>query len=155
MMVQTPTKYFFAKGFSEGQTRLNSFDNALIRAGVGDTNLIRLSSIVPPGCQQVEPIKLPGGALIPVAYSALTSDDPGTIISASVAIGIPKDDTLAGVIMEYSDKNRPDEVEAKTIQMVIDAFAFRDRELKEIKSIVISTEVVNIATVFAGIVLWY
>lgn len=155
MMVQTPTKYFFAKGASEGMTKLNSFDEALLKSGVGDTNLVRMSSIVPPSCQEIEPVKLPGGALIPIAYASITSDKPGDTISASVAIGIPKDDTLPGLIMEFSAAKDPEFVEQRTREMVIEGFRYRNRELKEVKSIVVSKTVESIATAFAGIVLWY
>jgi|SRR5690554_1024718 len=155
MMVRTPDKYFFAKGTSEGPTRLNSFDRALINSGIGDTNLVRLSSIVPPSSQEIEPVKLPGGALIPVAYASLTSDIPGQIISAAVAIGIPENDSLPGLIMEYSAVLEAEHVENYAREMVLEGFRYRNRKIKEIKSTVISTQVENIATVFAGVVLWY
>ena len=155
MMVKTPNKYFFVAGSSEGMTKLNSFDQALIDAGIGDTNLIRLSSIVPAACKEVEKMKLPGGALIPIAYAAITSDKPEQIISAAVAIGIPEDDTLPGVIMEYSAPDSKEKVEQHARDMAVEAFRYRDRALKEVKSIAVSIEVDTIATAFAGIVLWY
>ena len=154
-MARTPDKYFFAKGAAEGLTKLNSFDQALIQAGIGDTNLIRLSSIVPPACQEIEPVRLPGGAFIPTAYASLTSDKPGEIISAAVAIGIPEDDSLPGLIMEYSAPKDAENVELYARNMVIEGFRYRNRKLKEIKSTVVSATVENITTVFAGIVLWY
>ena len=55
MIVATPTRYFMAHGCAEGVTELNAFDAALLRAGVGDTNLVRVSSILPPGCEEMEP----------------------------------------------------------------------------------------------------
>jgi arginine decarboxylase len=155
MMVKTPNKYFFAKGAAEGLTKLNSFDQALINAGIGDTNLIRLSSIVPPACQEISPVNLPGGAFIPVAYAALTSENPGEIISAAVAIGIPEDDSQPGLIMEYSASRDAEQVEEFARNMVREGFRYRKRELREIKSVVVSTQVDKTATVFAGIVLWY
>jgi arginine decarboxylase len=154
-MVQTPNSYFFVKGTSEGLTKLNSFDKALINSGVGDTNLIRLSSIVPPACEEIKVCSLPGGALIPIAYASLTSDNPGEMISAAVAIGIPEDETQPGVIMEYSAVSEAKPVEDMARKMVIEGFRYRNRALKEVKSIVITTKVESIATVFAGIVLWY
>lgn len=155
MMVRTPDRYFFAKGTSEGKTKLNSFDRALINAGIGDTNLIRLSSIVPPFCREIEPVKLPGGSLIPIAYASYSSEQPGEIIAASVAIGIPEDDSLPGLIMEYSTAREAEYVEKVARDMVLEGFRYRERKLKEIKSVVVSTRVESIATVFAGIVLWY
>lgn len=155
MMVKTPTKYFFVKGSAEGLTKLNAFDNSLLNAGIGDTNLIRLSSIVPPACQETERIKLPGGSFVPIAYASLTSDKQGEIISAGVAIGIPEDDTLSGLIMEYSAVSHEKVVQEMVEKMVVEGFRYRNRVLKEVRTAVISTEVKNIASVFAGIVLWY
>jgi arginine decarboxylase len=72
-----PTRYFLVSGASEGYTPLNAFDGALLQAGIGNTNLVRMSSIVPPHCQEISPIPLPLGALVPVAYASITSDEPG------------------------------------------------------------------------------
>ncbi len=155
MMVKTPSKFFFAKGAAEGLSMLNSFDQALINAGIGDTNLIRLSSIIPPACQKTEPVALPGGAFVPTAYAAYTSNKPGEIISAAVAVGIPEDNSLAGLIMEYSAPREANYVEKFAREMVTEGFRYRERDLREIRSVVISTQVDKIATVFAGIVLWY
>jgi len=52
---------------------LNAFDMALLDAGVGDTNLVRMSSIVPPSCKEVEGMLLPKGGLIPIAYGSISS----------------------------------------------------------------------------------
>ncbi|HCI69580.1 MAG TPA: pyruvoyl-dependent arginine decarboxylase, partial [Balneola sp.] len=52
-MVETPNVYCLVSGAAEGNTRLNAFDNALLEAGVGDTNLMRMSSICPPGAKEV------------------------------------------------------------------------------------------------------
>ena len=41
---------------AEGGTSLNAFDNALLAAGLGDINLVKVSSIMPP---KVEMIPLP------------------------------------------------------------------------------------------------
>jgi arginine decarboxylase len=47
-----------------GLTELAAFDAALLAAGVADRNLIRLSSVIPPGAtieQPSSPIESPGG----------------------------------------------------------------------------------------------
>ncbi|RTZ61607.1 MAG: pyruvoyl-dependent arginine decarboxylase, partial [Gammaproteobacteria bacterium] len=44
MIIKTPTSYSFASGASEGFTPLNAFDGALLDAGVGNTNLVKMSS---------------------------------------------------------------------------------------------------------------
>ncbi len=157
MMVNTPNIYCLVKGAAEGHTRLNAFDNSLLNAGVGDTNLMRMSSILPPGAAQrsIDDIDLPGGGLIPLAYAQIDSTTPGRYISSAVAVGIPEDESQPGVIMEFEDHSRLQNVEEIARQMVIDAFEYRKRELKEIKSIGIEHKVENCASTFAAAVLWY
>lgn len=156
-MVKTPDIYCLVKGAAEGRTRLNAFDNALLEAGVGDTNLMRMSSILPPSATEVnvKEIVLPKGGLIPLAYATIDSTTPGRIISAAIAVGIPEDDSEPGVIMEFEDHAPLATVEAIVRQMVIDGFEYRNRKLKEIKSIGIEHNVEQCAAVFAAAVLWY
>ncbi|MBN2693358.1 arginine decarboxylase, pyruvoyl-dependent [bacterium] len=155
MMVPLPTKYFLVKGAGHGNTALNSFDFALLESGVGDTNLVRMSSILPPRCQEIEPIKLPGGALVPLAYATITSSNRGEIISAAVAVGIPENDDEPGVIMEYEAASELNHVEDIVVQMVKDAFEYRGRALKEIKVSGATAKVEGNTSVFAALVLWY
>jgi arginine decarboxylase len=157
MMTKTPDIYCLVKGAAEGRTRLNAFDKALLRAGVGDTNLMRMSSILPPGAEEVSvsEMGLPKGGLIPLAYAAIDGTTPGRVISAAIAVGIPQDEREPGVIMEFEDHAHLDTVEEIVCQMVVDGFEYRNRKLKEIKSIGIEHRVERTASVFAAAVLWY
>ncbi len=155
MMVKTPTKYYLTAGKSEGYMPLNAFDGALLDAGVGDTNLVRMSSILPPACEEITPVKLPAGSLVPLAYSSLIDHMPGEKIAASVAIAIPEDPNLPGLIMEYSARGHKEDVEAMVRKMAEEGFKMRNRKLKEIKSIAIEHQVENNGAVFAAVVLWY
>ncbi len=156
VIIQTPTKFFLVQGSSEGFSLLNAFDGALLASGVGDTNLVRMSSILPPHCEEVKPapVPLPQGALVPVAYASLYCDVPGEIISAAVAIGIPKDVNRAGLIMEYSARAEEKAVVEQVKKMVEKGMETRNREIKEIMSISATHKVVDIGAVFAGVVLW-
>lgn len=156
-MVRTPNVYALVKGAAEGRTRLNAFDNALLEAGVGDTNLMRMSSILPPKAAQrdIQKLALPRGGLIPLAYAAIDSTTPGRFISSAIAVGIPEDEEEPGVIMEFEDHSKLDNVEAIVRQMVVDAFEYRNRALKEIKSIGIEHQVETCGATFAAAVLWY
>lgn len=157
MMVQTPNIYCLVRGAAEGRTRLNAFDKALLNAGVGDTNLMRMSSILPPGAKHVaiNDIQLPKGGLIPLAYATIDGNTPGRLISAAIAVGIPEDDSEPGVIMEYEDHANLDNVEGIVRQMVVDGFEYRNRKLKEIKSFGIEHKIDTCGAVFAAAVLWY
>jgi arginine decarboxylase len=156
MIIQTPTTFFLVKGSSEGFSLLNAFDGALLASGVGDTNLVKMSSILPPGCKELNPppVPMPQGALVPVAYASLCSDVPGEIISAAVAIGIPKDTKRAGLIMEYSARAEEKVVVEQVKKMVEKGMEMRNREIKEIMAISASYRVINIGAAFAGVVLW-
>jgi len=154
MLIDIPTKFFLVKGKGEGSTFLNAFDAALLDSGVGNTNLVKVSSILPPFCEEVSQISIPEGSLVPVAYAYLVSDKVGEIISAAVAVGIPKERSKAGLIMEVSGKERKEEVEKKAIEMIKEGM--EKRKIKEYKIISLSIEhrVQQIGAVFAGVVLW-
>lgn len=154
-MVETPVIYCLVKGSGDSNMPLNAFDMALLDAGVGDTNLLRVSSIVPPACREVASIDLPKGALIPIAYAEMTSSVPGEIVSAAVSVGIPEDDEESGVIMEHEAVQPLSRTKEVVEQMVVDAFEYRNRKLKEIKTIGIEHIVKQHGSAFAAAVLWY
>ncbi len=134
---------------------LNAFDQALLNAGIGNTNLIKMSSIIPPGCQQMDSLTLPYGALVPVAYASKTSQVPGEIISAAVACAFPMDNKKPGLIMEYSATGHKKEVEAIVVKMAEEGMRSRGEELKVIESISIGHQVEHTGAAFAAVVLWY
>lgn len=156
-MVRTPNIYTLVAGAAEGNTRLNAFDNALLEAGVGDTNLMRMSSILPPSAKEtdISDIELPKGGLIPLAYAHIDSQTPQMWIASAIAIGIPEDPNEPGVIMEFEDHTRLEYVETIVKQMVVDAFEYRKRALKEIKFAGIEHQVEKCGATFAAAVLWY
>jgi len=156
VIIKTPTKFFLVSGSSEGFSLLNAFDGALLVSGVGDTNLVRMSSILPPGCVEVKPapVPLPQGALVPTAYASINSDVPGEVISAAVAIGIPMDTSRAGLIMEYSAKAEEGIVKEQVKKMVEKGMEMRKREIREIMAISSTFKVVTVGAAFAAVVLW-
>ena len=153
-MFRKATHYFFVSGASDGFTELNAFDQSLLEAGVGDTNLVRLSSILPPACERVEPFKLPFGDLVPVAYASETSSTPGAWISAAVAAATPMDPKLPGVIMEVSGEGRRPEMEARVREMAIQGLGYRNREIGDIVVQSVEWQVQKHGAAFAGVVLW-
>ncbi len=147
--------FFFATGHAEGATPLNAFDGALLASGIGNTNLIKISSILPPRCTYLEhaPTIQPG-KLIPVAYGTIFSDIPGERIAAGVAVAIPEDPSLPGVIMEYSSRGHKEEIESIVRGMAEEAFRVRNFPLKDVMSQAIDYVSKGSGAVFAGVVLW-
>lgn len=154
MIFTQPTHYFIVSGHAEGYSSLNAFDQALLEAGVGDTNLVRMSSILPPSCQRIERVKLPYGALVPVAYADMTSSVPGEVIASAVAVGIPLDPELPGLIMEHHGVGTLADIEAQVREMAVQGMAYRNREVREVVSLGAEHRVVEHGAAFAGIVLW-
>jgi arginine decarboxylase len=154
-LLPTPTAYWLGAGEADSNTALNAFDGSLLAAGVGDTNLVKMSSILPPGCRRVKAALLPYGTLVPVAYAQITSDMPGEIIAAGVAVGVPADEKLPGLIMEYSARGHREDVEAIVRSMVETGFAMRSRELADIHSTAVQHKVEQIGSAFACVVLWH
>jgi arginine decarboxylase len=154
VIFKTPTQYFLVSGASDGYTPLNAFDSALLQAGIGNTNIVKMSSIVPPHCQMISPIALPPGALVPAAYAALTSDLPGETISAGVALALPEDENQNGLIMEYSAKGERLQIEKTVRNMAMEGMKLRGWPIKELKSIAIEYKIKKIGAVLAAVVLW-
>ena len=154
MIFKTPTQYFLVSGASDGYTPLNAFDGALLQAGIGNTNIVKMSSIVPPHCQRISPVALPPGAIVPAAYACITSDIPGEIISASVAVALPEDENQNGLIMEYSAKGERLKIEEIVRNMAVEGMKLRGWKIKELKSIAIEYKVKKIGAALAAVVLW-
>lgn len=148
------TRFFLTSGVGDASTGLNAFDAALLHARVGDTNLVKLSSILPPGAQEIEPYDLPKGSLVPLAYGEHICDEPGTLISAAVAVGIPEDPDAVGLIMECSRVGESGPCEQAARQMVREGMEIiRGTRLRDIKSISASHIVQEVGAVFAAVVL--
>ncbi|PKL91568.1 MAG: arginine decarboxylase, pyruvoyl-dependent [Candidatus Goldiibacteriota bacterium HGW-Goldbacteria-1] len=150
-----PDKYYLVAGHDEGMTPLNAFDNALVDAGVGNTNLVRMSSILPPASKLIKPIKLPLGALVPVAYASKVSTIIGEVISAGVAVAIPENPKLNGLIMEYSGAGHKEEIEKIVRSMAEEGMKKRGYKIKEIKSIASQHKVNHTGAAYAAVVLWW
>lgn len=149
-----PTKFSLVGAASEGRTELTAFDRALLLAGVGNVNLLKVSSILPPGAVYHERVDIPPGILLPIAYSSLVSPERGRLISAAVGVGISRSDNY-GVIMEFSGYSSKVEAEERIVEMLKEAFEVRGLSLNQIYVKAVEHVVKDIGCVFAGVPLWY
>ena len=150
----TPTCIWPTAGHAEGMTELNAFDNALLAAGIGNLNLIKVSSIVPADVVLLDhrPEDLEPGALVPTVYTLRHSDTPGDIVAAAVGIGLRRDGH--GMIFENTGGSR-DAVEDTVRRMVRDGFAQRGMELDELLVFSSEHKVERIGCAVAAVVLWW
>jgi len=152
-MLPTPKKFFITSGSAEGNSELTAFDGALLKAGIGNINLLKVSSILPPEASYTPDIELPFGALVPTAYGTIVSNKPGEIISAAIAVGRSED--TFGVIMELVGKLSKLEAEEKIEQMVRESFEMRNMYLQDIKISAVQHKVKKIGCAVAAAPLWY
>ncbi|HIP17527.1 MAG TPA: arginine decarboxylase, pyruvoyl-dependent [Methanothermococcus okinawensis] len=150
-----PNTISLVAGVGEGNSPLNAFDKALLDAGIGNLNLIRISSIMPPKADIVPLPKIPMGSLVPTAYGYHTSDIKGETISAAIGVAIPKDNELCGLIMEYEGVCSKKEAENIVIDMAKEGFEMRNWEIDRIISISSEHTVEKVGCAFAAAVLWY
>lgn len=153
-MLETPTRYTLVAAGAEGTTRLNAFDNALLAAGIGDLNLLRVSSVLPPNAEHVTQVAIAPGSLVPTAYGAIESDHAGELISAAVGVGIGETGQ-SGVIMEFSGRCSRQEAEHTVRSMVQEAFRQRQRPLVEVRVAAAEHRVEHMGCALAAVALWY
>ncbi len=143
-------KIAIVSGKAEGPTKLNAFDNALIDAGIGDVNLIKVSSMLSGNTEIIELPKLKAGSMINCVLSNLTSDNPGDNISAVVAVAIG--DELGCVVEAHAtnknEKDLLDEAEFMAKYMM----EKRNVQIRELIVKKATTTVENIASVVSSVV---
>ena len=104
-MSSVPTKLFLTKGVGKHREKLQSFEMALRDAGIAQYNLVRVSSIFPPGCRiitrkdGIEQLK--PGQVVFCVLSDNATNEPHRLVAASVGLSIPKDRTQHGYLSEH------------------------------------------------------
>lgn len=143
-------KIAVVSGKDEGPTKLNAFDNALSNAGIGDVNLIKVSSMLAGNAEIVDLPALNPGAMVNCVLSEITSDVPGEEITAVVALALGEE---LGCVVETSGRN-------KSIDDIVDEAKFMvnymmDKRGVKIKDLIVessTTTVKDIASVVASVV---
>ena len=143
-------KIAIVSGKDEGPTKLNAFDNALSDAGIGDVNLIKVSSMLAGNAEIVELPELKAGAMVNCVLAEITSDTSGEEITAVVALAIGEE---LGCVVEATGRNRnPDEVTAEAREMVTYMMERRGVEIRNLIVESSTTTVRETASVVASVV---
>jgi arginine decarboxylase len=156
-MWEVPQEVWLTSGIGEGSTRLNSFDKALFDAGIGNLNLMKVTSILPARAKIVdlrqsgEQVDIPFGCLVPTVYTTVSSDVPGQKIACGLVLAVPDDRNVNGVIFEVSMVGTRDEVSNILDGMAEEAMKLRRmRNFKVVKSISECTVERGIASVVSA-----
>ncbi|GBC84091.1 Pyruvoyl-dependent arginine decarboxylase [bacterium HR11] len=111
--LMVPRYAFLTRGVGYHREKLASFEEALRNAGIAPYNLVRVSSIFPPGCELIdreEGIRmLRPGSIVFCVLSENSTNEPGRRIVASVGLALPRDPNLYGYISEHHSFGQTEE----------------------------------------------
>lgn len=100
-----PRKMFLTRGAGVHKEKLTSFEMALREAGIAKFNLVRVSSIFPPGCKIVDREEgltlLQPGEIVFAVIAEMSSNEPGRRIASSIGIARPADTDKYGYLSEH------------------------------------------------------
>jgi arginine decarboxylase len=100
-----PSKIFLTKGVGRHKDTLTSFEMALRDAKIASFNLVKVSSIYPPGCKVISASRglqqLQPGQIVHCVMSENSTNEPNRLIAASVGLAIPADKKQYGYLSEY------------------------------------------------------
>ena len=148
-----PNVFWLASGSAEGATPINAFDNALLNAGVGNLNLVKVSSVVPTGAVMLDqPIPIGPGTLVPSVYATRNSNVPGERLCSVIGIGLSE--ASHGMIFEHSSDSA-ERAEGAVRQMVEDAFNQRGMKLARLMIRMAEHRVEKLGCTVSAVVLWW
>ncbi|RMF90329.1 MAG: arginine decarboxylase, pyruvoyl-dependent [Methanobacteriota archaeon] len=100
-----PSRLFLTSGVGVHREKLQSFELALRDAGIERYNLVRVSSILPPGCKIISRAAgsklLSPGEVVFCVLSQNASNERNRLIAASIGVAIPKDKGQYGYLSEH------------------------------------------------------
>lgn len=139
-LIPVATKFMLVSGRGKGHTRLNAFDAALVSAKVGNYNLLRVSSILPPRAERASNLDVKQGAALLIAYGFQETSELHQRVSAACAVAVPKNRESVGVITEYEMNGAARDTVAIVRGMAEEAMKLRGIEIAEILDV--SSEIV-------------
>ena len=100
-----PKAMFFTKGVGKDKTSLQSFEAALRTAGIAHLNLVKVSSIFPPGCKILSKARgvklLRAGQIAHVVLAESRTNEPNRLATAGVGLAVPASGENYGYISEH------------------------------------------------------
>jgi arginine decarboxylase len=100
-----PKRVFFTKGVGKHKHQLQSFELALRSAGIEKSNIVNVSSIIPPNCKIVSKEKgissLKPGEITFCVMSRNSTNEPNRLIGSAIGVAIPKNRDSYGYISEH------------------------------------------------------
>jgi arginine decarboxylase len=108
-----PKYVFFTNGVGIHRDKLASLESALRDAGIERYNLVRVSSIFPPGAKIITPKRgrslLRAGQIVFCVLAQTEANEPGRQMAASIGLAIPADSDHYGYLSEHHSFGETDE----------------------------------------------
>lgn len=126
-MPMVPKYVFFTRGVGKHRHNLESFEAALRAAGIAQCNLVKVSSIYPPGCKILSRraglARLTPGQITYCVMAETRTDEPNRLVSAGIGLAVPAKGTQFGYISEHhgfgiTEKKTADFVEDMAASML-------------------------------------
>lgn len=151
-MFRNPKKASIVSGSSEGKSKLEAIDNAMLKAGIGNLNIVEVSSVLPLKCKIIDLPEMKPGTITPAAVTKISSGERGTKIAASVSAAVSQNSH--GMISEFKGTGlNKDEAEKKSRSIAKNMMKERNLEIQKIKTATADHVVKNIGAVIAAVVL--
>ena len=100
-----PQRLFLTKGVGKHNEKLTSFEAALRNAGIAPFNIVRVSSILPPGAKILPKTKgiqrLAPGEIVHAVMAESSTNEPHRLIAAAIGVAVPSDRSQYGYLSEY------------------------------------------------------
>jgi len=108
-----PRYIFFTKGTGIHREKLASLELALRDAGIERYNLVRVSSIFPPGCRIIRRARgkelLRPGQIVFCVLAEAATNEPGRLMAASIGLAVPGAGDQYGYLSEHHSFGETDE----------------------------------------------
>lgn len=143
-------KVAIVSGKAEGPSKLNSFDNALLEAGIGNVNLIKVSSMLEKDTEIDLLPQLKPGSMVNCVLATISSNNKGDIISSAVTMAIG--DNLGCVVENSKINESPENVKKEAENMVRYMMDKRNESINDLMIEEVNHVVEEIGTVVASVV---
>jgi arginine decarboxylase len=127
-----PRKFFVTTGRGLSKvSKLNAFDRALIDAGIGNCNLVPVSSILPGGSEECEVCDIPAGSIVFVVMAKIDGSE-GEVLGAGIAWAWEENGRF-GVVVEAHDNMDDEKLKTALNDRINEMATMRGIKLKNVK----------------------
>lgn len=131
-----PKRAYFCKGVGTHKEDKNALDAASREAGVGRLNLVKVSSILPPGLEWIDRPTFDGlvspGEIVHAIESVTICNVPGMKVTSGIARVRPRDESQTGYVTEIEmvpgiqEAEMRQRIETMALQLFADENGVRD-----------------------------